>query len=194
MACVGQLDFLTSCDFLNFTIYQWNWIRRNQSVAFPLSPQLLSVPWCEHQGTIDVSIIANPGPEEPFALLLLNPDPGSLASSSGASASKLPEFWPALLVIKSKFALVTKWQRQGVEAKKKTLFRKQALDCQKMAELCLKITIFFYRTEMGSEKGWGNKVKRPLVLQISPRMANLRWGCVDFFLPSIHRWTGSWTL
>ena len=39
MACVGQLDFLTYCDFLNFTIYQWNWIRRNQSssVAFPLS-------------------------------------------------------------------------------------------------------------------------------------------------------------
>ena len=102
--------------------------------CFSSVPHLLSLPSCEHLRIVDVSIIANPGPEEPFALLLLNPDPGPLASSSGASASKLPEFCPALLVIKSKFDLITKRQGQGVEARKRTLFRKQALDCQKMAE------------------------------------------------------------
>ena len=35
------------------------------------------------------------------------------------------------------------------------------------------------------EERWGNKVKRPLILQISPRMANLRQGMCSF-LPSWH--------
>ena len=52
-----------------------------------------------------------------------------------------------------------------------------------------------YGSEMGGGGRWGNKVKkRPLILQISPRMASLRQGDVlNFFLLAIHRWTGLWT-
>ena len=39
---------------------------------------------------------------------------------------------------------------------------------------------------------WGSKVKRPFILQTSPRMASLRQG-MCFFLPAIYRGTGFWT-
>ena len=42
-------------------------------------------------------------------------------------------------------------------------------------------------------KDWerlGNRVKRPLISQIPPRMASLGQGCVNFLLLTIHRWTG----
>ena len=41
---------------------------------------------------------------------------------------------------------------------------------------------------------WGHKVKRPLILQMSPRMASSGRGYVNIILPiAIHRWTGSRT-
>lgn len=44
------------------------------------APHLLSLPASEDLRILGVSITANPGPEEPIALLSLNPDLGSLAS------------------------------------------------------------------------------------------------------------------
>ena len=67
----------------------------------------------------------------------------------------------------------------------------------KMADSCLRIMILLgsgcqillYIRDGGR---WGNKVKRPLILQIFPKMAALGRGCVNFcFLAAIHRWTGS---
>ena len=47
---------------------------------------------------------------------------------------------------------------------------------------------FFYKSGMGEWRE--SKVKRPSVLQTSPRMHASGRRCVNFFLPAIHRWTG----
>ena len=52
---------------------------------------------------------------------------------------------------------------------------------------------FFFLIDQRCGGRWGIKVKRPFILQTSPRMASLRQRWINFFLPAIYRWTEFWT-
>ena len=85
-------------------------------------------------------------------------------------------------------------QRQGAEVRNMTLLGKPAdwedsrLITRRNHLFSVWMPVSFIEHRAGR---WGNKVKRPLIWQISPWMASLGRRCVAFSLPvAIHRWTG----
>ena len=85
----------------------------------------------------------------------------------------------------------TMWEvlRQPVTESKLALLAQKANEWEELANQCLKrMPGSFIDQRWGEER---NKVKRPLMLQISPSLA--RWGRCNFFLPTIYRWTQLWT-
>ena len=101
----------------------------------------------------------------------------------------------------SKLALLTTWQankseRWGTEAKNIIIFWKLAYqeDGRLMSQnnhlIRSKFKVLLQNRGGGR---WGNKVKRPLILQISPRIEASWRRSVNFFLSAIYKWTSSWT-
>ena len=82
-------------------------------------------------------------------------------------------------------------QETGVEAENSDFIRKAGREDGRLVSqnhLGVWMPVSLYRS--GGEVG--NKVKRTLILQISPEWSASARGCVDFFCPvAIHSWTGS---
>ena len=88
-------------------------------------------------------------------------------------------------VTESKLTLLTTWQankseRQGTEARNKILFGKPAdwEDGRLMSQINTLIRLWMPPGSFSNQRWrrWGNKVKMPSILQISPRMASFRQG------------------
>ena len=85
-------------------------------------------------------------------------------------------------------------QRRGAEARNTTLLGKPAdwedsrLTSHRnhLVRVWMPVSFIEHRA-----RRWRNKVKRPLISQMSPGMARLGGRCVTFSLPvAIHKWTG----